>query len=304
MSIAKFLARVGLYPLLMGGSVIAVLILMDSLEPLWAMNIVNVTVAAVLIASEWALPYRPGWAQPRGDTATDLAYVGLSLIGLAIAAPIMTAFTAASLWLAATLDVGLWPHHWNLASQVALALVIYELGSYSFHWLCHRTWLWRIHSVHHSVERLYWLNSMRSHPIDYVAAVATTSGPLLLLGIAEQAFAVVTVIGVANMMIQHTNADMRTGFLDWLLVTPAMHRWHHSPLASEQQRNLGAILLIWDLIFRSRLAPADREPPEDVGPGTPGPYPPGFLAQLVAPVAPTVWTPEQPSGNRSGSQLS
>jgi sterol desaturase/sphingolipid hydroxylase (fatty acid hydroxylase superfamily) len=145
---------------------------------------------------------------------------------------------------------------------------------------------------------------MRSHPIDYVAAVATTSGPLLVLGIGDQAFAVVTVIGVTNMMIQHTNADMRTGFLDWIFITPAMHRWHHSTLAKEQQRNLGANLIVFDLLFRSRMAPADREPPVAVGPGTPGPFPGRFVGQLAAPVAASVWHPNETGGNLSAESLS
>ena len=171
---------------------------------------------------------------------------------------------------------------------------MYELGSYGLHHLSHHTRLWRLHSVHHSVRRLHGLNSIRSHPIDFLFAVATTSGPLLLLGIDERLFAQVTVLGTVNMWLQHANADLKTGWLDWLFVTPNLHRWHHSRRLHEQQRNLGAILIVWDIVFGTRLAPPDRAPPEDVGPGHAAPYPDTFLAQLAAPFRTALWQPPPP----------
>ena len=183
----------------------------------------------------------------------------------------------------------MWPSHWPALAQLALALLVYELGSYSFHRLCHHTRLWRLHSVHHSVLRLHGLNAIRSHPFDLLLAVATTSGPLLLLGVDERLFAQVTVIGTVNMWLQHANADLRTGWLDWVFVTPNIHRWHHSTQMREQQHNLGANLVFWDVVFGTRLAPPDRAPPEQVGTGHDRAYPDGFIGQLLAPFTPALW---------------
>jgi ornithine lipid hydroxylase len=257
-------------------------------------NVVNVSAGLGIIAAELAVSYRPRWRRGHGDLGTDLCYLVLSAVAVLVAAaPLMAGLASAALWLQAQLGTTLWPGHWPLAIQLPLALLIYELGSYGLHHLSHHTPLWRLHSVHHSVRRLYGLNSIRSHPLDFLLAVATTSGPLLLLGIDERLFAQVTVLGTVNMWLQHANADMRTGWLDWVFVTPRVHRWHHSRQLGEQQCNLGAILIVWDVVFGTRLAPPDRAPPEDVGAGPdsgPGtPYPDGFLAQLAAPFRPALW---------------
>jgi sterol desaturase/sphingolipid hydroxylase (fatty acid hydroxylase superfamily) len=131
-----------------------------------------------------------------------------------------------------------------------------------------------------------------THPIDLFFSVITTSGPLLLLGVDPLVFAQVTVVGTVNMWLQHTNADMKTGWLDWIFVTPRIHRWHHSQRLGEQQKNLGAILIVWDVVFGTRLLPADRAPPEDVGTGHDAgdaAYPDTFLAQMIAPFQAALW---------------
>lgn len=280
------------YPLILGGSLLAVTWLAARMHPVWAMNLVNTAAGAVILVAELALPYRRDWGRSRGDVPTDIAYL---LIGgaavLAAAFPVMAACSAAALWLGTQAGGSLWPDHWPVAVQLPLALLVYELGSYALHRVCHYTRLWRLHSVHHSVERLYWLNSVRSHPLDFFLAVTVTSGPLLVLGAGEQLFAQVTVIGTVNMWLQHANLDARTGWLDWVMVTPNLHRWHHSRLQQEQQRNLGAVLIVWDVVFGTRLAPVDRAPPEQVGPGVDR-YPQTFLAQLAAPFRRALWRPE------------
>ena len=286
------LVRWALYPGILGGSLLGVTLLTDRLGPVWAVNVVNVAAGLCIVGAELTFTYRPRWRTSHGDVGTDLCYLALSGVAvLAAASPLMAGLAAGSLWLQSQVGANLWPRQWPLAVQLPLALLIYELGSYGLHHLSHHTSLWRLHSVHHSVRRLYGLNSVRSHPLDFLFAVATTSGPLLLLGIDERLFAQVTVLGTVNMWLQHANADMKTGWLDWAFVTPQVHRWHHSTRLPEQQRNLGAILLVWDVVFGTRLVPADRAPPGDVGVGQDASqgYPDTFLAQLAAPFRTELW---------------
>jgi sterol desaturase/sphingolipid hydroxylase (fatty acid hydroxylase superfamily) len=279
-----------IYPGILGGSALGVALLSERVPVVVAMGVVNVLAGAAILAAEAALPYRGSWQGAHGDVATDLGYLAMTGAALVLAGtPLMAAFGAAAAWLARNGDGTLWPAHWPRLLQLALALLVYELGSYSFHRLCHHTRLWRLHSVHHSVLRLHGLNAIRSHPIDLLLAVATTSGPLLLLGVDERLFAQVTVIGTVNMWLQHANADLRTGWLDWVFVTPNIHRWHHSTQMREQQHNLGANLVFWDVVFRTRLAPPDRAPPEQVGTGHDRPYPESFLGQLLAPFTAALW---------------
>lgn len=290
--VGRTLARYLTYPLLLSGSALAVYALLDWLHPVIAMNLVNGAAGLLLIPLERWIPWATSWRHPRGDVPTDLAYLLVSaFLSLALAAPLMAAVSGAALWLAHQAHTGLWPRAWPLLAQVGFALLVYELGSWSLHRLCHATALFRLHSVHHSVRRLTWFNSVRAHPLDFLLSVTATSGPLLLLGIPDDVFAVVTVLGTVNMWLQHANVDVKTGWLDWLLVTPHIHRWHHSPVPAEQGRNLGAILLVWDLAFGTRLDPKDRAPPVDVGPGVED-FPDTFVAQLLAPWRRALWRRE------------
>jgi sterol desaturase/sphingolipid hydroxylase (fatty acid hydroxylase superfamily) len=283
----RALGRRAAYPAILGGAVLATWALLPHLRAEWVLAGVPVAAAAALLVAELLLPYRAQWAQTKGDTGLDLIYLGLNILGGIVFMPAMALIAAAALWLSRQVDAQLWPDAWPIAAQVVLALLIYELGSYAFHSACHRTILWRLHAVHHSVERLYWLNAFRSHPLDYFCAVLTTSGPLLLLGVSEEAFAYVTILGVVNTMFQHANVDTETGWLDWIFVTPRIHRWHHSTRMEEQQRNLSAVVLVWDLVFRTRLCPEEL-PPDVVGAGHEG-YPQTFLAQMRSPFEGALW---------------
>ena len=223
------LLRRTLYPAILGGSLLAVTLLFDRVGAVWATSVVNVAAGLCIVGAELTFTYRPRWRRAQGDVPTDLCYLALSAVAaLVAAAPLMAALAAAALWLQGQVGGTIWPRHWPAAVQLALALLVYELGSYGLHHLSHHSRLWRLHSVHHSVRRLHGLNSIRSHPLDFLFAVATTSGPLLLLGVDERLFAQVTVLGTVNMWLQHANADLKTGWLDWVFVTPNIHRWHHS----------------------------------------------------------------------------
>lgn len=58
--------------------------------------------------------------------------------------------------------------------------------------------------------------------------------------------------------LQHGNIELRTRALDWLFSTPGLHRFHHSTDTPEGNANCGAILIGWDLVFRSFFRPRDR----------------------------------------------
>ena len=191
-----WLARRLVYPGILGGSALGVALLSERVAVVVAMGVVNVLAGAAILAVEAALPYRRVWQGVHGDVKTDLGYLAMTGVALVLAGtPLMAAFGAAAAWLGQQGGGALWPSHWPRLLQLPLALLVYELGSYSFHRLCHHSRLWRLHSVHHSVRRLHGLNAIRSHPFDLLLAVATTSGPLLLLGVDERLFAQVTVIG-------------------------------------------------------------------------------------------------------------
>src|SRR6185369_17045107 len=97
--------------------------------------------------------------------------------------------------------------------------------------------LWRVHSVHHSSRRIYWWNFARNHPFDNLVSATFSFAPLALLGVGQEPLALMAAFSSAHGMLQHSNADLRTGFLDYFFATARVHRWHHSPHRSECDAN-------------------------------------------------------------------
>lgn len=231
-------------------------------------------------------PYRREWNRPAGDVPTDTLH-------LLITGPGSNSFFDATVrgfaasgaaWLSAQLGYTLWPTHWPLVGQLYLAILVAEFGHYWFHRLSHENpWVWRLHATHHSAPRLYWLNATRFHPFDLVALISCQSVPLILLGVTPQAFLMYSLFAVVYGQLQHGNIEVRTGGLDWIFSSPTLHRWHHSTDPREGNANYGAILITWDLVFRSFFRPVPRVFDGPVGIGALPDFPPGYWAQLASP---------------------
>lgn len=171
------------------------------------------------------------------------------------------------------------------ALQAVLALLWMELAKYVSHRL-HHEWgpLWRLHALHHSSERLYWLNNFRFHPLNYAFNQALALGPLLGLGVANEALSLALAFSQPVLVLQHLNADVRSGFWNRIFSTNEAHRWHHSAHPAEANANYGAALLIWDQVFGSYRWPAPGQRPARIGLfGNGGGYPvrAPYLKQLL-----------------------
>jgi sterol desaturase/sphingolipid hydroxylase (fatty acid hydroxylase superfamily) len=250
-----------------------------------ALTIPAVSAALVVIALEKLHPYRAVWNEPRGDVGLDLVHMLFStvLVPEVFKFAALGALVAGASWLSATIGSPLWPTNWPMAAQVGLAMVIGEFGPYWEHRLMHeKEVLWRLHSVHHSAPRLYWLNAGRFHPLDNLLGFAAATTPLVLMGAPEAVIVYFTLVTSVHGIFQHCNIDIRLGPLNWVFSMAELHRWHHA--ASEEGNcNYGANLIVWDIVFGSRFLPADREPPEDIGlMGHPS-YPNTYLGHLAVP---------------------
>jgi sterol desaturase/sphingolipid hydroxylase (fatty acid hydroxylase superfamily) len=282
------------YPLVTVGAVALCALLLRYGWPSWAIAGVATGLAcAAAEVLERVIPYSAAWSRSRGDLPTDIAHFAFTNrfidVGGAMA---IAVFTPLGVALMRALGVrSLWPDAWPLAAQVALGLALVELPSYWVHRIEHtHPLVWRIHAVHHSGERMYWWNFSRQHPLDNLVTALLSVAPLALLGVSEPVVAFMLSFAGAHGMLQHCNADLRTGPLDLLLATPRVHRWHHSRKAEESMANYGGVLTIWDHVFRSRRFPADVPPPEEVGlyPRA-APFPTDYLGQLKSPFVASLW---------------
>jgi sterol desaturase/sphingolipid hydroxylase (fatty acid hydroxylase superfamily) len=170
----------------------------------------------------------------------------------------------------------------NLSTEaaVALAVVLVALGNYWGHRLTHQVpFLWRFHSVHHSIEQMDWVASGRLHPLDQAFTQAFTIFPLFLLGYGAGVFGGVAVFITLLALFQHANVRLRFPGVRWVINTPEWHHWHHAIDDAARDKNFG--LPVIDKLFGTAYLPKGQRP---VGFGTHSPVPAdGYLRHLAYP---------------------
>ncbi|MGL6209598.1 MAG: sterol desaturase family protein [Paracoccaceae bacterium] len=209
---------------------------------------------AVFAALEALLPRRAR-VQPRaGRWSTNLAIVVIDTVALRAFALLLPALA-----IGAALDA--WRHGWGLFNQVAwplwqevlLAILILDFAIWAQHWLTHKVPVfWRFHRVHHADRDMDVTTGLRFHPVEILASMGLKIGLVYALG--PQAIAVLLFEVLLNGTSLFNHANIRLpGWLDrvvrLVLVTPDMHRVHHSVIRAEHDSNFGFALSIWDRIF-------------------------------------------------------
>ncbi len=178
---------------------------------------------------------------------------------------------------------GIWPQHWPILLQALLMMFISDLFRYWVHRLSHTVpFLWRFHAVHHSLEKLYWLNTTRIHPVEKLLQLCVEIAPFILIGVGKEVIALHLVIYGVNGFIRHSNIDFKYGFINYIISTNELHRWHHSKLIHESNSNYGSDTTIWDLLFGSFFWPKNREVAA-LGVFNQN-YPKSFNGQMTAPI--------------------
>jgi len=152
-------------------------------------------------------------------------------------------------------------HHFGLLNQVALpdviavatGAILLDLVIYLQHVMFHAVpVLWRVHRMHHADIDLDVTSGARFHPLEIVLSMVIKLGVVAALGTPASAVLVFEVLLNATSMFNHSNVAMRAGVdrvLRLIVVTPDMHRVHHSIVARETNSNFGFNLPWWDRWF-------------------------------------------------------
>ncbi|MCL6269418.1 sterol desaturase family protein [Sansalvadorimonas sp. 2012CJ34-2] len=273
------------FPVTMGVALLSIwqLLKADVHEGL-AVFLVLVPGALIIAVLERLLPYREDWNKNDGDLKTDLIHMLVAQISIPrLTKPLWIAALVSTVgWLNQTYPSGLWPHHWPVVIQLGLVLLIAEFGRYWVHRAAHTYIpLWRFHAVHHSPNRLYWMNAGRFHPVEKVFFLIPEVVPFILLGTNIEAMSLYFVFNGIHGMFQHSNIKLKLGWLNYVFAMTELHRWHHSKLVRESNRNYGNNLIIWDLVFGTFFWPKERDV-KVIGVYNPD-YPKDYLGQLKAP---------------------
>src|SRR5687768_13633132 len=136
---------------------------------------------------------------------------------------------------------------------IALAVALLDLVIYFQHVMFHAVpTLWRLHRVHHADLDFDLTTGTRFHPIEIAASTLVKFAAILVLGPPVMAVVLFEVLLNATSMFSHSNVRL-AGALDralrWIVVTPDMHRVHHSVEDDETNSNFGFNLAWWDRLF-------------------------------------------------------
>lgn len=130
------------------------------------------------------------------------------------------------------------------------AVMTLDFAIYAQHIAMHRVGvLWRLHRVHHADPAIDASTGVRFHPLEFLLSAGLKIGVVVLLGASAAAVATFEILLTVTSMFSHANLSLPAGldrFTRLLLVTPDMHRVHHSVVPAEFNRNFGFALPWWD----------------------------------------------------------
>ncbi|MEO0396093.1 MAG: sterol desaturase family protein [Leptolyngbyaceae cyanobacterium] len=180
--------------------------------------------------------------------------VGLLVLGTAV---LHTVFPMATVGVAAIAN----EHQWGMLQSlqipywqtVVFSIILLDFTTYLQHTLFHALpALWRLHKVHHVDLDFDVTTGLRFHPLELLLSMVGKLAVVLLLGSPVIAVLLFEVILNTTSMFNHGNVslpDKLDRYLRWFVVTPDMHRIHHSTITQETNSNYGFNLPWWDYIL-------------------------------------------------------
>ncbi len=220
---------------------------------------IRFTVFLVLLiafaAFEWWRPRRSLTIGRGRRWPTNLGIAGISTLlmrGLgSLAVPIAAVATAVACERA---GIGLF----NLLAlpvwlEVIAAMIVLDLAIWFQHWASHHVpVLWRLHAMHHADRDFDVTTAVRFHPVEIALSMVYKMLLVVLLGPAALAVVLFEMVLNGCSLFNHANIALPgpvDRVLRWLLVTPDMHRIHHSVIRREHDTNFGFNLSWWDRLF-------------------------------------------------------
>ncbi len=156
------------------------------------------------------------------------------------------------------------------AVELIAALLLLDALIWAQHLVMHKVpLLWRLHGVHHTDRDLDATTALRFHPAEILVSMAIKIGAVALIGPSVAAVILFEVILNGMSLFNHACLRLPLGadrWLRWLIVTPDMHRIHHSVHQRETDSNYGFNLSIWDRLFGTYTAdPRDGQVEMELG---------------------------------------
>lgn len=261
-----------LYPLcLIYGLYIVSCIVAGSLS-YWPTAILMILGSGFIIAIiEGYLPYQRDWLSSHQDTWTDIIHAILNLILIVSAAYILEYLNIFRFF------PRLWPDQWAWYWQLTIIGLTIDFGLWLMHYMSHKyKFLWKLHSIHHQSNRLYWLNAEKRHPLSALILAGPSLTILALLGAPSTLIACWMMLMAVHLFFQHANVDYRVGPLKYIFAVAEVHRLHHKH--GFGRKNFGEVFIFWDLLFKTFYYETQKVAANKVGVRSPIPH--DYLGQL------------------------
>jgi sterol desaturase/sphingolipid hydroxylase (fatty acid hydroxylase superfamily) len=134
-----------------------------------------------------------------------------------------------------------------------LGILALDLVNYLVHRIFHAVgFLWRVHEIHHSDRDFDVSTAGRFHPLETLVTGGAQLLAIRLLAPSPECVLVAVLVGVLENVFVHANCSLPAGVERWLrylVVTPDLHRLHHSRDAADFDRNFGQLFSFWDRLF-------------------------------------------------------
>lgn len=176
---------------------------------------------------------------------------------------ILTALRASSLFLVAQqfAGYGLLSGLSNGPLKWLLAFAFFDLAIFIWHYASHKyEYLWRFHKVHHSDKCFNVSTGFRFHVFDLFLEIIYKCVFVVVIGVDAYLVLSIEIIELFFIFFHHANIRVpNEAAISQIIITPSLHRTHHSTLRSEHDSNYGIVLAIWDRMFgtRKELVPAN-----------------------------------------------
>ena len=225
------------------------------------------TILALLVLWErWAVHPAPRFSPARRWSSN----YGMGLLDTLILRLIFPAGAVTAAMVAAKQHMGLF-NYLSLTGfgTVVASVVLLDLTIYLQHRLFHALpWLWRIHRVHHADPEVDVSTALRFHPVESVLSMLLKTAVVLAFGLPPSGVLAFEIVLNAAAMFNHANGSLPPPWERWIrfaIVTPDMHRIHHSTHIANANRNFGFCVSWWDRLLGSYRAPDRASLPSSVG---------------------------------------
>ncbi|PHI38375.1 hypothetical protein CBQ28_04650 [Pseudoalteromonas sp. GCY] len=208
-------------------------------------------IIAYFIIMERVIPFKTRWHPSKREWSRD---------GLCFILVIVYGAVSETLVRVAALHIAPLENTMSLAQNTLLAILVGSFIGYWLHRLEHRhLLLWSFHGIHHRPNKVTVSNNSVVHFLEVLLSALVIQTTFLLLGFSAEGMFIAGQFTALHGYFIHANVNIRMGWLNYIVATPELHRFHHS-IELKEAGNFGSDLSLWDQLFGSFFYRPDRSP--------------------------------------------